>query len=140
MQLHAVRDWVDVYHLQRRTFDFAASIGFGRRECGELAIVASELTSNILKYGVSGAIELAELKSERGEGLLIVASDKGPPFKNLALAMQDGYDDDGPIDPGRILTRKGMGGGLGAIVRLSHEFAVEDEPGGKRIRVVRYRG
>ncbi len=119
--------------------DFAAGLGFSRRECGELAIVVSELTSNILKYGVSGSIGLEELANDKGYGLLILAADSGPPFKDLALAMQDGFNDEGPIDPGKYLSRRGMGGGLGAIVRLSHEFEVEPLHVGKQIRVVRYR-
>ncbi len=125
--------------LQRCASSHAAEVGFARRECAELAIVTSELTSNILKYGVRGSIEFDQVQDERGEGLAIVAVDCGPPFKNLELALQDGFSDDGPIDPGAFLKRQGIGGGLGAIVRLTHSFAVEPMDGGKRIHVVRYR-
>ncbi len=117
---------------------FAADVGFPRRECTELAIVASELTSNILKYGVSGAIELDRVSDTNGEGLTVIASDSGPPFRDLALALQDGCDDQGPIDPLHMFKRKGMGGGLGAVVRLTHSFRVEPTLAGKKIHVVRY--
>jgi hypothetical protein len=35
------------------------------------------------------------------------------------MAMTDGYDDQGPIDPALILGRKGIGTGLGAVLRLA---------------------
>jgi hypothetical protein len=74
----------------------------------------------------------------RGQGVVLVAEDIGPPFQNLELALLDGNDDRWPIDPLDMLTRRGIGGGLGAIVRLSHSFQVEPLPVGKRVRVARY--
>jgi anti-sigma regulatory factor (Ser/Thr protein kinase) len=133
-----VRDWVDVYHVQRSVAAFAGTLGFGRRERTELAIVASELTSNILKYGVRGSIEMGAIRDATGSGLELVAADIGPPFRNLAAAVQDGWDDQGPIDPLEMLRRGGIGGGLGAVLRLTHSFRVENEAGGKKVHVVRY--
>jgi anti-sigma regulatory factor (Ser/Thr protein kinase) len=135
---YAISDWVDVLHVQSQTLRFTQVLGFSKRECGELAIVASELTSNVLKYGVRGSIQLDALEDTRGQGVVLVAEDIGPPFQNLELALLDGNDDRGPIDPLDMLTRKGIGGGLGAIVRLSHSFQVEPLPVGKRVRVTRY--
>lgn len=138
MPRYEVREWVDVLYLQRRMHEFAATQGFLRLECAELAIVVSELASNILKYGVRGSIEMEPWVDSRGEGLLIVATDYGPPFNDLVMALKDGHDDRGPIDPARVLSRRGIGGGLGAIVRLTHEFFVQHEATGKRIEVKRY--
>ena len=138
MSRHEVRDFVDMLHLQAVTKRFAATLGFLPRECSELAIVASELCSNILKYGPPGSLELFESAEAQGKALTLVAHDSGPPFRNLELATQDGWDDSGPIDPISIFRRKGMGGGLGAIARLTDRVSVEPEPGGKRIIVVRY--
>jgi anti-sigma regulatory factor (Ser/Thr protein kinase) len=138
MPTYEVRDWVDVYHVQRRTIDFASGLGFSKRECGELAIVASELASNILKYGIRGSIELDAVEEGGKAGISLVASDRGPPFRNLESAMLDGHDDSGPIDPLHMLKRNGIGGGLGAVLRLSHSFRVENVPGGKRLHVARY--
>ena len=138
MPRYAISDWVDVLHVQSQMLKFAQALGFSKRESGELAIVASELTSNVLKYGVRGSIEMDALEDLRGQGVVLVAEDIGPPFKNLELALLDGNDDRGPIDPLDMLTRRGIGGGLGAIVRLSHSFQVEALPIGKRVRVTRY--
>lgn len=100
--------------------------------------MASELASNILKYGVRGTMEFVFLEDSRGRGLSIVASDRGPQFRSLEAAVQDGWDDVGPIDPLDMLKRKGIGGGLGAVLRLTHTFHVEPAAVGKRILVVRY--
>jgi anti-sigma regulatory factor (Ser/Thr protein kinase) len=140
MPKYEVRDSVDVFHVQRAVSAFALIVGFSRRECGELAIVASELTSNILKYAVKGSVELESFSDGSGTGVTLIAADRGPPFHDLALAMRDGWDDRGPIDPLQMLKRKGIGGGLGAVLRLSHEFRVDTEPNGKRVHVVRYLG
>ncbi len=64
--------------------------------------------------------------------------DHGPPFRSLESALQDGHDDQGPIDPVDMLKRRGIGGGLGAVVRFTHSLCVEEQDGGKRIVAVRY--
>ena len=138
MPKHKVRDFVDVVHVQVLTKRFAAQLGFSTRECGELAIVASELSSNILKYGPPGSVELEALEDTGGMGITVIARDMGPPFRNLELALQDGWDDTGPIDPLSMFRRKGMGGGLGAVVRLTHRMSVIPAVQGKSIVVVRY--
>jgi serine/threonine-protein kinase RsbT len=101
--------------------------------------VVSELVSNVLKYGIEGTIEFDPLVDRLcGAGLVIQASDIGPPFRNLELALQDGYDDRGPIDPGSMLLRGGFGTGLGAVLRLSDSFDVRYASGKKTITVKRY--
>jgi anti-sigma regulatory factor (Ser/Thr protein kinase) len=136
--MYPVRERLDIFQVQRGTKQFAAELGFGRRACEELAIVASELSSNVLKYGKRGSLELSAIEDARGRGIVIVARDCGPPFRNLETALKDGHDENGPIDPAHILKRGGIGAGLGAVIRLTHSFRVEPEPGGKRIVVVRY--
>jgi anti-sigma regulatory factor (Ser/Thr protein kinase) len=135
---YEVRHWVDVYHMQRCTSTFASGLGFSKRECSELAIVVSELTSNILKYGVHGSIEIESVSEDTRCGITLIANDCGPPFRDLQNAMRDGYDDSGPIDPLLMLNRKGIGGGLGAIMRLTDSFHVEPVPNGKRVVVTRF--
>lgn len=136
-----VRDRLDVLAPRQALTALAAELGFNRRVQAELAIVVSELTSNIVKYGVRGSIELGPIEdATHGLGVLIVAHDVGPAFRDLGMALQDGCDDKGPIDPKDLLKRDGLGIGLGAVVRLTHGLNVEYQPGaqGKAIRVVRY--
>jgi anti-sigma regulatory factor (Ser/Thr protein kinase) len=138
MSAFQIREWVDCLHVQRAAAQFASRVGFDRRSCQELAIVASELTSNVLKYGPPGRLELSEISGEFGPGMKLTATDSGPPFRDLTAALKDGYDDAGPIDPLAMLKRRGIGGGLGAVVRFSDSLEVEPHVGGKKIHVVRY--
>ena len=135
----SIRDSLDVYGARKALAELAQQLGFTGRDRAELAIVLSELCSNIVKYGVHGRVELeAVCDVPLGVGVAIVACDVGPPFRDLKLAMLDGYDDQGPIDPGVLMKRAGLGIGLGAVRRLSDSVGVEYVPGGKAIRVVRY--
>ena len=47
------------------------------------------------------------------------------------MAMTDGYDDRGPIDPALILRRGGLGTGLGAVARLADRLDYREEPEGR---------
>ncbi|NUP12535.1 MAG: hypothetical protein HOW73_41350 [Polyangiaceae bacterium] len=109
--------------------------GLAPREVQSLEIVASELAWNILQHAKNGSLEVSTLPD--GSGIAIAATDSGPWFHDLAVALRDGCDDRGPIDPQSIRRRRGIGGGLGAVVRLTHSFEVKNLPQGKRIEVVR---
>lgn len=140
MRTFEVREAIDLYAPRQGARDVGARLGFNRGDCQELAIVVSELTSNILKYGVRGTISIDEiLDSSYGVGIAVLARDQGPPFHDLQLAVRDGYDDRGPIDPATLLKRGGLGTGLGAVVRLTDAFEVQHSPLGKLIQVIRYR-
>lgn len=117
---------------------FAAELGFDREVIEELVVVVSELTSNILKYGRRGRIELTALDPAEGtRGIAIAAEDETPPF-DLTGARRDGHDAAGPLDPARVFGRGGIGAGLGAVVRLSDRVELVPLPtGGKRIVVRR---
>ena len=140
MPMYEIREAIDLYAPRQRVKDVCQSLGFSRNDCHELAIVVSELASNILKYGIRGSISIEDIvDATRGTGVLVIARDHGRPFHDLQLALRDGYDDKGPIDPATLLKRGGLGTGLGAVVRLSDSFAVEPLTVGKTIRVIRYR-
>lgn len=138
MSRHEIRERLDIYQVRRALKLIATKIGFAPRACNELAIVASELTSNILKYGVRGSLNIEAIGPPNERGVMLVARDYGRPFHDLAMALQDGCDDRGPIDPMLMLKRGGIGGGLGAVLRLSHSFRVNALDDGKAIEVIRY--
>jgi anti-sigma regulatory factor (Ser/Thr protein kinase) len=135
----AVQHEMDVYRARQIAREVAYAQGFPRTECVELAIVASELTSNILKYGVRGRLVVEPVDDpERGRGVRITAWDEGPPFRDFMLAQRDGFDDQGPLDPAELAGRRGIGAGLGAIKRFSSELGWEPTETGKRVWVLRY--
>jgi anti-sigma regulatory factor (Ser/Thr protein kinase) len=139
MPAYEVRDPIDVYEVRRRARVLCDGLGFSHHACLELALVVSELATNILKYGVRGSIDVRAIRDVvRGRGVELVARDEGPAFRDVSSALLDGHDDRGPIDPGAWARRRGLGTGLGAVVRLTHHLHVEPGPIGKRIVVRRY--
>lgn len=118
----------------------AREFGLNARRSMELAIVVSELASNIVKHGISGEIVLILDPDAPPQGEITVeANDVGPPIRDLQLAMIDGNDDRGPIDPALILRRGGLGTGLGAVARLADRIEYRDVEGGKTITARFYR-
>lgn len=118
----------------------AREFGLDARRAGELAIVVSELASNIVKHGVQGEIILTLDPDSLPHGEITVeAHDIGPPIRDLKLAMIDGNDDQGPIDPALFLRRGGIGTGLGAVARLADRLEYRDEEDGKTITARFYR-
>lgn len=140
MPVFEIRAWIDVLAARRALKMLAGELGFQPRETSELAIVASELGSNIIKYGRHGSLTFRPLEARdaSGKGVSVVARDYGPQFHDLTTALQDGCDDRGPLDPMLLFQRKGIGGGLGAVLRLTHSFAVHPLADGKEIVVERY--
>lgn len=130
---------IDGFTAREATGRAAEKLGFSKIAVAELKIVASELASNIVKHTPGGEITIEPWRDqEYGPGLSVTARDRGPPFRDLALALRDGHDDSGKIDPAVLLRRKGIGGGLGAIWRLTDVFEYQVAPGGKSVRVVRF--
>lgn len=129
----------DVVHVQHAARGAARARGFPLRVADELAIVASELATNILKYGRKGGVTFGDVADPvHGPGLEIVARDLGPPFRDFAAALADGNDDAGPIPVETQLGRAGLGTGLGAVTRFSDQVDWLPLPTGKEVRAVRY--
>jgi len=129
----------DVMHAQQAATLSARELGFDRVAAGELAIVASELATNILKYGVRGTLSFVEVVDlERGRALAIAARDHGPPFRDFVAALEDECDDRGPIAPEARFKRHGLGTGLGAVKRFSDRVECVPLADGKEVRAVRY--
>ncbi|GJD94507.1 SpoIIE family protein phosphatase [Methylobacterium iners] len=107
-----------VAEARRRATGLAQGLGFGEIATGRVAIVATELSTNLVKYGVSGEIVLNAFEDETGTGVEILALDKGTGLTNLADAMRDGHSTGGSA-----------GTGLGAVLRQSQSFDIMSWPG-----------
>jgi anti-sigma regulatory factor (Ser/Thr protein kinase) len=104
---------------RRRALRLAADLGFDEVLAGRVAIVALEVSTNILKHAGRGEILLqVNSDSDGSPELELIALDKGPGMANLELCIEDGYT-----------TGTSYGGGLGAIRRLAHESDFFSVPG-----------
>jgi len=129
-----------VYAARAMMRSFASQLGFEREVVEELVVVVSELTSNILKYGRRGVIELSGIDREEGtRGISIVAEDETAPF-DLLGSLRDGYDAKGKLDPALVFGRRGIAAGLGAVARLSDAIELVPHGEGKRIIARRFLG
>lgn len=130
---------VDVFSAQHAARAFAEQLGFPRRDATEIAIVASELCTNALKYAGRGLLILEPLRDpKRGPGVRIVVRDQGPPFTDFERAAEDHSDQRGPLDPASFAGRRGIGSGLAAVRRLSHACGWSAEEHGKRVWAERW--
>ncbi len=135
---YPIKDDHSILALRQGVRTLALEAGFDRSASEELVIVASELASNILKYAAPGSVEIVTEPGDANPSIRIVARDQGPAFRDIATALRDGYDGNGPIDPAKILRRGGIGAGLGAVVRLTDSFELLEHTVGKEITVIRY--
>ncbi|MFT3768488.1 MAG: ATP-binding protein [Minicystis sp.] len=138
VECRVVRE-ADVVSVQYEARWLAERAGFPRNDATEFAIVAVELTTNVLKYGKRGSVVLEVIEDPvRGRGARVVAFDEGPPFTDFEQALSDGSDENGPISASRFGRRRGIASGLGAVHRLSDKCGWEPETSGKRVWAERW--
>lgn len=94
-------------------------IGFGDVECDQIAIVVSELASNLMRHAGGGVIRLARAGQAERRGIQVVAEDRGPGIADPERALTDGYS-----------TAGGLGVGLGTVNRLMDDLTLSSPPGG----------
>ena len=97
---------------------FAQAEGLPETSSSNAAIVASELATNLVKYGQRGVMHLAPMSDRGRAGVEILAIDSGPGISNVAESLRDGHS-----------TGSTSGTGLGAVRRLSHRFDIYSRPG-----------
>jgi anti-sigma regulatory factor (Ser/Thr protein kinase) len=114
----AVQDQSQVSETRRRATEMAARQGFGDADSGRVALVATELATNILKHGQGGEVLVGTYGDGADSGIELIALDKGPGIANVAASFADGYSTAGTA-----------GKGLGAVVRQSHFVDIASWPG-----------
>ena len=83
-----------------------ARVGFDETATGRIALVATEMATNLLKHAAAGEIVVGTFADRDGAGLELLALDKGPGIADLGVALADGYS-----------TAGSPGTGLGAVRR-----------------------
>ncbi|MBD2103096.1 SpoIIE family protein phosphatase [Leptolyngbya sp. FACHB-261] len=96
---------------RRTALALATSLGFDATERERVAIVATEMAQNLVKFATHGELLLQPLSRDKTTGLELLALDRGPGMRDLTECLQDGFSTVGT-----------SGNGLGAINRLSTFF------------------
>jgi anti-sigma regulatory factor (Ser/Thr protein kinase) len=106
-----------VAEARRAAADLAIKLGFGETEAGKLALVVTELGTNLAKHAKAGRIVLRQVNGGTHHGVDVLALDEGPGIANVAQCLRDGYSTSGS-----------PGSGLGAIQRQADEFDIHSLP------------
>lgn len=109
-----VREQSQVAEARRRAAAAAAASGFGETATGRVALVATELATNLVKHGQGG-----RLLVDAADGQVsLLALDTGAGIADIARSLADGYSTAGTA-----------GNGLGALRRLADPFELVSWPG-----------
>lgn len=118
-------------YVQVRARAFARAARMPARSQWAYAIVASELASNVLKYGPTGTLTLRARETPM-PCVEIETVDAGRGIGDVEQALRDGISEG--IDHARAGTplqaRRGLGLGLGAVRRLADSLTIETREGG----------
>ena len=118
MRAIAVRDETQVAEARRAAANLAKRMGFGEEDAGRVAIVATELATNVIKHGSGGELLVGAYDDRSGTGIECLALDKGPGMADVQASLRDGHS-----------TAGSAGTGLGAVVRGSHVLDIYSRPG-----------
>jgi anti-sigma regulatory factor (Ser/Thr protein kinase) len=113
-----VSEQSQVAEVRRVVAELAKAQGLSPAETGRCALIATEASTNLVKYGKHGAVTVDAFSEWGIAGIQIVAADKGPGFANFLASSRDG-----------VSTGGSLGIGLGGIMRASDLFEVFTVPG-----------
>lgn len=108
-----VAEVTQVTAVRRAASELARRLGFDEVRIGQVALVVTEVGTNIVKHAGEGEILLRPLTCGERHGIEILAIDRGPGMANVARSMEDGHS-----------TAGSYGVGMGAIGRMAAELDV----------------
>lgn len=113
-----IEDESQVGYARRTAQKLAERIGFDATDAGRVALVVTELASNVLKHAGRGELHLRTLDRGDFSGIEVLAIDRGQGL-DLHACLADGFS-----------TRGTQGIGLGAVSRQTQVFDVYSDPRG----------
>jgi anti-sigma regulatory factor (Ser/Thr protein kinase) len=114
-----VTDASSVGAVRRAAHVAARKLGFDETRAGELSLLATEVSRNVLVHGGGGQVIVSGMGRGESRTAQILAMDNGAGIANVAQAMTDGFSTAGT-----------PGGGLGAMKRIATQFEVFTGRGG----------
>jgi anti-sigma regulatory factor (Ser/Thr protein kinase) len=133
--LFSVTETSQVGEARRKTSELAKGLGFDDAEVERVAIVVTELATNLVKHAGGGSLLVRVIKQngQTGQsetpGIELLALDKGRGMANVAECLRDGYS-----------TVGSQGQGLGAINRLATYSEIYSQPGAGTVHLTQLWG
>jgi anti-sigma regulatory factor (Ser/Thr protein kinase) len=115
--INSVRDASEVGETRRTAAGLAHRKGFSQDVQARIALVATELATNLLRHAGEGLVAINEFVDAEGSGIELLALDKGPGIADVARCLVDGFS-----------TAGSSGTGLGAVTRVSDSYAIYSRP------------
>lgn len=120
---YAVHEASQIAGPRRAALELAALSGFSEERAGKVALVVTELATNLTKHATGGELLFRPIRNTDGgtnvKGIEILAVDRGPGMRDVTSAREDGYSTAGTL-----------GHGLGSIERQSDFFQIYSQPSG----------
>jgi anti-sigma regulatory factor (Ser/Thr protein kinase) len=120
---------------RRHAAQAVAGIGWSEIDAGRLALVVTELGTNLQRHAKNGRLLIAVRPRTGGAGgagvadeVELISIDEGPGIPDIALAMRDGHS-----------SGSTPGTGLGAVRRLANDFDIHSSVPSGTVSVARVR-
>ncbi len=107
----AVQEASQVGSVRRAATDLAIELGFAEHDRARLALVATEMATNLVKHARDGEMLLRIASRPPTASIDLLALDRGPGIASIGQALRDGMSSAGT-----------SGTGLGAIGRVANRF------------------
>ena len=127
-QVHRIEDATQIGSARRLAQQIAQAAGFDDTDAGRVALLATELASNVYKHAGRGELHMRPVPGRGVQGVEIVALDRGPGF-DISICLADGYSTGGT-----------QGIGLGALSRMAQVFDAYADAHGSAVLVRLYPG
>ena len=108
-----VNETSQVAEVRRVAAEMARAEQMTEEEIGRVSLIATEISTNLVKYGSRGKVTLNRYSEAALRGVEIIAVDQGPGFSDLAASMRDGHS-----------TAGSLGIGLGTMKRAATLFDI----------------
>jgi anti-sigma regulatory factor (Ser/Thr protein kinase) len=109
----AITDASSVGEVRRSAAMTAHRLALDETRAGELSLLATEVSRNVLIHGGGGEVVLTGMRNGDSPVARILALDRGAGIANIGQALSDGFSTSGT-----------MGGGLGAMKRIASRFEI----------------
>jgi anti-sigma regulatory factor (Ser/Thr protein kinase) len=113
-----VEDLSQIAVARRTATEFARRCGFDEHAAARVALVATEMASNLLKHAGRGHLVIDTFADGESAGMELLSLDRGPGIGDIPRATHDG-----------VSTAGSPGTGLGAMRRQSDQLAIWSRPG-----------